>query len=473
MANALLWCKTNPIPVICAAVSGLALLFVGYLMFLVAPGNAEANSEAVSKLQGDIKRAADARVEVPPARPGDEAEDVRAVHNQAIVEKVAALSAAVAEQADRLDAEVLLRNRGGRADRLIGTGLLPSWQDGGAPEAAAYASRDSYKRIIAAMLSGSPELAGPWPTLSTGPPMPQEQLLAVLEKDREDYIRVHGGEATDANRTNYLAQQRRLAAFKLTEHAGRIDVYAPADPAELLNYATLGTSTSGAAPQPDEIWDAQLQLWVLADVIEAVAKANADPEPDDESSGMLPVYEAPIKRLVTIEVTPGLLRGGGADTDAAPARSGGFQAGGFQPGGFGPQPASGSGQDYGPVLPAPTADFNTTPTGVVSSKRALVCQVRVVMDIDWAQAQRVFEAFQNTRRMEALSSSYTDIDEYEALQNLYLYGAGDIVRLEVVFDSVWLTDWLEPMMPPNVKQGWGLGAPAALGNARSSRRDRR
>ena len=79
--------------------------------------------------------------------------------------------------------------------------------------------------------------------------------------------------------------------------------------------------------------------------------------------------------------------------------------------------------------------------------------------VDYQQLTRVFEAFGKTNFMTILKTNLTDVDEYEAMQAGFYYGAGDCVQIDMVVETLWLRDWTLRLMPKRIKTRLSIDAP--------------
>jgi hypothetical protein len=54
--------------------------------------------------------------------------------------------------------------------------------------------------------------------------------------------------------------------------------------------------------------------------------------------------------------------------------------------------------------------------------------------------------------MTVVKAEVTDLDEYELLQEGFVYGHGDVVRAKLIIESLWFRNWTEDLMPKIVKE---------------------
>jgi hypothetical protein len=185
-------------------------------------------------------------------------------------------------------------------------------------------------------------------------------------------------------------------------------------------------------PTPEDIWYAQMQVWIQRDLAMAIADANS-------SSSC--VLDAPVKRVITMEVQPApmyTLQPTATATQGQPVA---------------PAPASESAQ----IAP----DFAVSASGRYSNAMYDVVQFKLVVDVDATKVNQFIETLSKGRMITILGENQYSLNaETEAAKN-YLYGRGSVVRLELTGETLFFRDWTKPLMPDNVKVYLGLMAPAA------------
>ena len=154
--------------------------------------------------------------------------------------------------------------------------------------------------------------------------------------------------------------------------------------------------------------------------------------------------------------------GGGASSfDTSFDFQGGVEEQGGGPGPMGASAAAGiysapEAPPAGPDQPI-SANFYTGPSGRVSNSLFDVRHVRVEMIADAQQLPIIFEAFAKVNLMTVLEVEITDIDEYDAIRDGYLYGPADAVKADLIIETIWLRDWTQQLMPEVVRQYLGIG----------------
>jgi hypothetical protein len=231
-------------------------------------------------------------------------------------------------------------------------------------------------------------------------------------------------------------------------------------------------------PTPDQLWEGQNQLWILRDIMGTIHKFNRvgkqvkaigpDGSIQDEWAS---VVNSPIKRLLKLETVPGYV---GLHTTGA--ATGGEEEGEFgfdavaSPGFIEPLPATPGvtgqpGTETPSIYPTPPTalapkeatenapeHFGITPTGRVSNSVFDVRHTLLTIDIEAARLPAFMEALQQTNFMTVIKAKVTNLDEYELLREGYVYGYEDVVRAELVIESLWFRNWTEELMPKIVKE---------------------
>ena len=62
------------------------------------------------------------------------------------------------------------------------------------------------------------------------------------------------------------------------------------------------------------------------------------------------------------------------------------------------------------------------------------------------------ETLREINFMTVIKAEITDLDEYEMLQQGYVYGYKDVVRADLIIESLWFRNWTEDLMPKIVKE---------------------
>ena len=208
-------------------------------------------------------------------------------------------------------------------------------------------------------------------------------------------------------------------------------------------------------------------MWILQDLITAIHFANDVQDQGDhgvdEEGKRIPssVLNAPVKRLIRAEVLPGyvgLHNMGGVDSignarPGSPARNNSGGAAGYPP------PTGGKTDK--PRETKLSENFVFGPTGRSSNSLYDVRHARVIAHVDYQRLPELFNAIASVNMMTVLNMQVTAVDEYELLNELYMYGQGDVVEVEMIIESLWLREWTAELMPEDVQVYVGLLDPPA------------
>lgn len=207
-----------------------------------------------------------------------------------------------------------------------------------------------------------------------------------------------------------LPDQMRMAVAKKSLVYVNPDAFVP--------YPQIQGTT---APDPVDIFTAQVMLWVQQDVIAAVNECNAGSEN---------VTMAPVKRLIKVDVTPTFVKDSSVPT---------------------------SGNPDAPVGKA----LAVSPTGRVSNPLYDVVHFTVNVDVDARQVDRFLHDFSRNRLMNVYNVSMSNVDSADSLAAGYAYGDGPVINLQLDCEALFLRKWLVAFMPPKVKQSLGIQEQAA------------
>jgi len=243
------------------------------------------------------------------------------------------------------------------------------------------------------------------------------------------------------------AQSRRVTDY-LVRHAKETHLYSQPDPENKeFPFEIMPWAFTDRKPTARELWEAQMQLWIIQDICRAIAQTNRVSEAE------VNVINAPVKRLIDVTVLPdyvGITGKGGMDQNGPGARA---QAGSGAPR---PEPTANTGQPAvahkaGAALNEKLPDdFTLAPTGRRSNALYDVRHAWVTIIADAQQLPTFFDNLAQTNFMTVLKMEVTDEDEYKAAQQGYIYGTRDSVRVQMLVETIWLRDWTTKFMPQSV-----------------------
>ncbi|MEM1108497.1 MAG: hypothetical protein AAGH99_07380 [Planctomycetota bacterium] len=486
MKNLIAWIKTNPISVIALACIIASVGVIGYFLFVANPELQAKAEKPVNQKLNEIRRLMQQPVEVPPAN----ADDPPEIHNVTITDNVVEDLGKIYEDLNResedIFAAALQINQANRQPMM--EGLFPE-----TPAGLGFSAQTRYGQLLQAMVgteANAREVAEKTgifvPYLNAQPPLAREEVDRLLVQQLDDLNRgdPRSGEVSQARLEQQKLEQQRELMNVLLRHAKTINIYAnpelgemlQANPEFPLQIASLGASST--SPTPSQLWEAQLELWILKDIVQAIALANDvanlrdhfNAEGEQVTSNVL---NAPVKRLLRAEVLQGYvgLHGlGGVQSigsQRSPQRSTRRGGGGGarsvvsgEPGGANYPPPIG-GMTNQPRETKLSENFTFGPTGRASNSLYDVRHARVVAHVDITRLPEFLNAIGQVNLMTVLNMSVNSVDEYELLRDLYMYGQGDVVEVEMIIETLWLREWTTALMPDDAKVYVGLKEPPA------------
>lgn len=182
-----------------------------------------------------------------------------------------------------------------------------------------------------------------------------------------------------------------------------------------------------AAPPPEEMWYAQVALWVQQDVVNAIAELNKEAA-DQVTEGDACVEHMPVKRLVLIRVL-------GYATANPQNPFIGFLGG-----------SEGLTRDHG--RPAFTRRRGNEQYDVV---RFVVSAV-----VDQRDVLQLMDRISRANFYQCLSASYEAVDLVLEMGQGYFYGTDPVVRATLEFEGYFARDVYEEKMPPTVRTLLGI-----------------
>lgn len=480
MKNVIAWMKTNPISVAAFALIVVSLGAIGYFMFAANPALQERAEAPVTQKLGEIKRLTRQPVDVPPANADDPPESRSVTINPAVIEVLGGIYADLNRESESIFAAALAINQASHTPMMAG--LFPD-----TPNDKKFQARTVYGRLLSAMV-GTREWANEVaqttgvavPYLNARPPLQREYVQSLLDQQMDAMTKGDGlaGVISEARLEQQKKEQQRELINELLRHAQGINVYADPElgnmlapnPAFPLQIASLGASAD--SPTPSQLWEGQLELWILQDLVEAIYLANDvanEREHLDVNGKSVPssVLNAPVKRLLRAEVLPGYVGlhnlGGVSSIGGTTSTSGRSNRGGTTPGvgGGASYPPPAGGKTDQPRETKLSENFVIAPTGRSSNALYDVRHARLIAHVDYQRLPELLNAIGSVNLMTVLNMRVNAVDEYELLNELYMYGQGDVVEVEMIIETLWLREWTSKLMPEDTKIYVGLLDPPA------------
>jgi hypothetical protein len=462
--NAIAWMKSNLVTVLSALVILASIGVLGWTFMYRGSKLVQIEGDA-KKLMNEIDGFSRNSVPFPPADVDAPPEDITDITiNQATLKHLGQVYGSMSREYQAIFNEALRRNQFGHD--LVVPGVLPTTD----ASHLRHEARKRYREAFARILQGyDPDTVEP--RLNADGPIDPDELQQEMSRVEVDfrpsaYGSAGGGGATptESDRMALEGQKAERAEEMLKERAQGIHLYAETDiNAPGFPFQVGPWSTAMNLPSLMQIYEGHMELWIQQDIARAIAIAN---RVDDQDTN---VIEAPVKRLISIDVIPGYV---GLHTLGGMGLSGTNKAtgGGGAMGGYGGAPAGGGygmdqagaaggsavGAGGGSADSELSVDFNTGTSGRISNAIYDVRHSRMVAIVDFQQLPALFDAIGRVNFMTVLDCQVQDVDEYEALKEGYVYGKGDAVRVDMLIESIWMREWTTPLMPEEVKIYMGL-----------------
>ena len=206
-------------------------------------------------------------------------------------------------------------------------------------------------------------------------------------------------------------------------------------------------------PNIVDVWSAQLGLWVQEEVIDAIAKTNANAQG---------VPNATIKRLIEIKVPKEYVTSKGRLALSDPTSGIAIRQ---DPNQFmmNPGMADPAAADAGAVVEDPNKppkDPKASATGRICNPLYDVIHFTVLVDIDATRFRDFMANLVSNRHITVLSADMEGVDRNIEMQSLFVYGDKPVVRLRLTCEALMFRAWTLPLMPEEVKKALNITPPA-------------
>ena len=245
----------------------------------------------------------------------------------------------------------------------------------------------------------------------TGASEPEQEELDVITQELV------------AQRVSLYARPAQENSIYLT--LGQFPVGSPIDVAPSFpRQAVSGT------PSHDRTFLWQYDYWFAEDLIGFFVEANS------RSGQLLPIVDAPIKRVLTIQGTP-LQLGGASDDEWAESIDAGPDAANqtFEPRFF----QSPSGRELG---------WNNQLYDLRRAKLSLI--------VDSERIPEIIDAAARSNLLTVVDLNVSSINVWNDLELGYYYGQDHVVQLDLELEFIYLRAWTAPLMPDSVRAELGL-----------------
>ena len=438
MRNLINWIKSNPITIVSFLVGLFSIVFLAWVLIQGEQFRSETESHVGKQLR-ELNNYIDRPVTVPSSEADQPPVQYQIAVNERAINRLDVAYRDMTGEYEDIFTSVVQFNHGDH--KLLHEDLFPRM----ANLAAGYEARVKYRNALEKMLSPS---SGDslLPQLNAGMPPSPEEMQEVVDQAYQQYIQHELALGVDLKELELTAKQqeslqkhqRQRLEELLRERARSIHIYAQTNMAS-ADYPLIIGDWLGSSDKPPigRLWEAQMELWIQQDVLEAIARANRTRDYD------VNVRIAPVKQLISIGVIPGYV---GVHTDGALRGSSSSSL-----------PADG-------IYSVPKKaeylkefdNFNVSPTGRASNALYDVRHVRVKLIVDYHKLSELFNTFSQVNFMTVIDCRLEDVDDFEAMQRGYYYDQGDAFKAELVLETIWMRQWTTRWMPDVVKASLGL-----------------
>lgn len=362
--------------------------------------------------------------------------------NQAVVDAAAQRSEAMKQEVER--AKEALASVNGRDV------LLENVFPGPTSETRRFDYKEAYAKEFAK-----------WLRMLNASPLPNELELQQAQSDIDEIIaRMKEQERENAPETGAIGENPRGNRPKLpdtepdkddprfnkairaqTAKAAEIRMYLEFNsPRQQSVFHISPILTTDAAPQIEEMWFAQVGLWIQRDVINAIKAVNDAAAKQLDSETPDTVQAMPIKRLDSINISGYVLPNGGM----LPFPKLSTESTGISKG-FDPQPGGNPmGGDQGPA----------TLTGRTSNDTTDVVRVELSLVMDQRDMLKFIDEMSRQNLYVCIDCDYRDVEPSE-YEKGYYYGTEPLVRAQMVFETYFIRSLYDTLMPPSVREMFG------------------
>jgi hypothetical protein len=347
--------------------------------------------------------------------------------NQATIDAGQTLQKEVARSAEDMHGAAVEINRGSMAVEGAPVLLVPDALPRPRNQAD-FVFRDQYIRLVREGLLSRQVLQG-------GMPPTKEEVDAEREKLKTQIFAklrtFPGGQTNQAElEAEFATAAAKLTARLIDKRADELKCYV--DPTAFTWHA-IAQLAGGQPPDPVQIWQAQLGLWMQTSFARAIADVNKPARN---------VRDAVVKRLLRIEFADNPYQ--------LPAPPPGASTGGGEAGVPLPPTAEGD-----PAAPLPK-DFTRSITGRVSNPLFDVVHFRALLHVDHARLPLFLQELGRNRLMYVRSMQVTAVDPAAMQLMGYTYGTSPTVEVALDMEMLFMRAWTRDLMPDPVRITLGI-----------------
>ena len=425
--------KKNIVSIICGVVALAAVV----VAFVIVPGRKEqlqANVNQSKSTHDALNTLLTKQRQLPVVNPDSpEQKALEAFPSKSVIDQGDALTKKVEQESKAIFQAAVDMNR----HKLLVDGSLPT------PfQPQQFAFRRGYVAALPPLIPpqqpGQPPQGGPMKSafakeLTAGMPPTADEVRFAAEQMANEIRQkklVFTSQNTPANQPQVEAEiaerTRKLPLEMRDKIATSAKVYLNPNTFEFNQRIISG---GGVAPDPYEIYSAQLGYWIQGDVVQAVKELNANSKQ---------VSDSPVKHLVRIRTKPY-----GA---AAPI----FITG----------PELTAAADANAALPKVP---QVSTTGRVSNQLYDVFHFEVEADVEADKVADFLRGLGTKRFITPLQVDVRAKDNAQAIAEGHVYGNKPVVTVRADCEILYLRAWNAPFMPPGLKTKLGIATEAPAG----------
>ncbi|MHC4416556.1 MAG: hypothetical protein ACYS0G_14890 [Planctomycetota bacterium] len=436
------WVKSNVYSVVFLALMIVAPIALGIVARNMNEGVREEVKARAAKL-AELSRIEKTKVNlVNPAR-GNPPLSAEIAVNRQFLDRYRAVAGQIGEDAERVQAKALAfnrRDRGVHLEELFPE--APIHQRETLPFEMYRVLRAAYEQLLTDVRAGAT------PSLESM----QEDLEAAQARFRTQILIKEGGEALTADEQVWLTEQMtKTRLSKYAEAAKQIGLYGTLGDLGVPDQADTPARAEGEGMVRMFEW--QWRFWIKQDIVSALGEANKAAES---------VLEAPVKRLVSLEVRqPAVMSAGAGGDGGGSGFSSGLSGGkrsGRKSGGTPSAQSRAAGAKADPAREVPL-DFNVSFTGRSTNPLYDVRYARLVIVVDSSRIPEVMDALTRQNFITITNTKVDAVDTFADIKDGYFYGSALVSMLTLELETVWLREWTLPFMPREVKQTLGIPIP--------------
>jgi len=409
------WVKAHWIIVVSVAVMLIAPPTMIYFANQIADSKVAEVQKLVSADMTELAGSSKVTYSIAAPTVGGAPFEVTSAPNEVYIEEFARRRAAQTEQLSKIGAVAVAFNKGNRAPILAGV-----FPDSESQKIRRIEFQDEFmKRAFPALLK----------RLKIGTTQDPTEANAILVQKKQEFIAKKTGQTIvpadmpvpEAIMAEYSEEMRKQRMSLMRRDAASKSMYMT-DPELVFRLPP----ESSEAPDMRTMWDEQWQYWIIEDVLNACLLASSDVA-DQGIPG------AVVKRIDNLVVDQmRMLNFGG---EGAPPVADAKAAIALDP------KVSVSGRVAGPGTGNGFYDIRTVRLSAVVSLNNL---------------PRLVEALAATNFMTVLDLDLEAVQTFSDLKAGYFYGEEPVVRANLQIETVWIREWMKPLMPKVIREELGV-----------------